>query len=97
MARAEYLTEKNFSSGSSPASGNASGEGAAFGAAASSGASWAVVVSGFLVKNSIFLFNAAKKRVCKYFVLKVRAAGIHEAVGQDQSLGFKAIPKPRPD
>ena len=64
---------------------------------ASPEASGVASVSGFLLKNSIFLFNAAKKRVCKYFVLKVRAAGIHEAVGQDQSLGFKAIPKPRPD
>ena len=60
MARAEYLTEKNFSSGSFSASGAAAAEGEAFGAAASSGGSGVDSVSGFLLKNSIFLFNAAK-------------------------------------
>ena len=62
MVRAEYLTEKNFSSA---VSGAASAEGVAWEAAVSSEASEAVVVSGFLVKNSIFLFNnAAKMRLC---------------------------------
>lgn len=62
MARALYRTEKNFSSGSFSASGAAAAEGEAFGAAASSGGSGVDSVSGFLLKNSIFLFNAAKKR-----------------------------------
>ena len=75
MVRAEYLTEKNFSSGSSAVSGAASAEGVAWEAAVSSEASEAVVVSGFLVKNSIFLFNTAKTGFGSDAVLKAKATG----------------------
>ena len=60
MALARYLTEKNFSSGASASPGAGAGEGAALVATASPEVPGCIGVSGFLLKNSIFLFNAAK-------------------------------------